>query len=102
MGLIYWLLALACTPFPESDLLASPCEHEGDEVCCSWVYQVNPGDLIVPIWAAERQCIDASELTSMDCRPRRWRYDDIGADYYEVEPTVRGLARDLVGGRDGI
>ena len=102
MGLLYWLLAISCTPFPTSDLLATPCSVESGTVCCSWAYQVEPGEPIAPIWAAERQCIDASELLKPDCRPSRWRFDGIGPEYYESEPTFRGILRNLLGGLDGI
>jgi len=112
MGIVYWLLALICSPLPQSDLVAAPCTVRGAEVCCEWAHVVDryccptaddrsctddcddqqrAADTASPLWGAERQCIAAGELLAPSCNARAWRYDGNGVEYYDREPTLWGM-----------
>lgn len=109
MSIIYWLLALGCSPLPDSGLVAQPCVVNGDEVCCEWAYIVDryccptaddpkcdddcdeaqrAEDRANALWGAERHCIEAVELITPGCNTRAWQYDGSGFEYYDREPTL--------------
>ena len=109
MELLYFVLALLCSPLPESDIVALPCSVNGTEVCCEWAYIVDryccpsandpdcvddcdeeqrKTDLANALWGAERQCIEARTLLSPACGPDAWRYDGSGFNYYDRAPSL--------------
>ena len=109
MGVLYWFLALFCSPVPSAHMVAIPCDVTAQQVCCSWAYIVDryccpdandplceddctekerKQDYINALWGSERQCIDRDKLATASCDRSNWTFDGGEMAYYDTAPTI--------------